>query len=1312
MVTINTGQSFNSTIGTLTYFPVLFSGNVSNWSAAGLPNGLKIDPASGYIFGIPQEGSTPFIEEVSPENFPDKDTWTAQISATESGTGQVYTQNININVGYSFPAIVNGFLMEGQVGVPFSSSVIFPDTVSNTSQYNNIYINTNERPPTAIFFGSQTMPSGLYVNNLFYNKPLSEFKDLPQGLKHVGGGLIEGIPSVAGRFTVSVTTLQQRIGSLDLNRRFTSSIEILIHESSSIIYPENVLPSKKISGSSGSCLVVLNKDRTCTFYGDNTYGQHDINQQANGLIKDVQVGYTAAFALKSDGSLTSWGRSCEAQYVPTGNDFIKIAYAAYQGLALKSNGTVVPIGSNHGSCLGNDPFVPHSSILSATDVQNIFIAPAALASYYALLSDGKLVGTSARADQFISYDNTTEVDNLGCPTGNYTFVSISEQHALALRTDGTVLSFGYLGYKDSLKTPIELNSVSKIFAGIVGFANDEKYLSIAIKTNGEIVSWGSGSHLFNLILSEYGLTSSSGLLIDDIVINSDCFAILLKNGTVFNYDLGNAPSFHSVGIVNPNNSIRVEDEQILDVPINSTVFEKLKVSNGDVYDFFGTFPPNFPSGLNYDSRRGIIYGSTSEIINQYYNIEAQRDPTYVALNIKPSSTEYQWPHRFKITTKRKKTILSKNDNFTLIVPTYFYSKITGTNRFRIFNGSSGDRILWSVDGASFVGMASGTFILTGNYVDKYLTKGWHRIIFVYQNNLNGSDNPSGCVKIRHDKDNRFYAPVDIMSCLNKNAKTCIPAITSIESFDERGFPLITEKLSGLVYVASTGEENTGKWNNYGDILNLSNFTIDNPNATINFPGTVSGGISFVNSIEDLYSPQVLGNIPFGTEWNGESTGTDIYSWPLLVHDQIVLTPTPTATPTPTPTPTTTATHDNSINVFLKTDKIGDSVSGDLTITANFGIVAPNSITKSQLLSGVTVLVDNSASQLTIYSSGPCNDSKIVQILTCSTHTTTFAGSGSDGGDDGNGILASFYSPSCVSTSGSGEVYVIDRDAIRVISPLGEVKTVIANNNPYLSSPQALVVVNSNIYVCDGNAIIALYPISKRIGESRPNSYTVVKLAGSTSAGYVDGPGTSARFHTPCGICFSGTHLFVSERGNHTIRKVSLSGTVTTLAGGGENININGPSSGYADGIGTLATFNTPSALTAGPNGNIYVADSNNNIIRKITPSGVVTTLAGNSSTGGYQDGNGNNAKFNSPIGITSSNRKLYVVDGLNKCVRTVTLDGDVTLAAGPRNGNSGYRDGNGETALFNSPKGITSGANDILYVADLGNRRIRKITLI
>jgi hypothetical protein len=985
MVIINSGQSFNSRIGKLTYFPVLFSGNVSNWSATNLPNGLKIDPASGYIFGVPQEGDTPFVEEFGLEDFPDKNTWISQISATESGTGQIYTQNITISVTYSFPAIVNGFLMEGQVGVPFSSSVIFPDTISSTSQYNNIYIDDNERPSTAIFFGSQTMPSGLYVNNLFTNKSLSEFKDLPQGLKHVGGGLIEGIPSVAGRFTVSVITYNQRLG--DYNKA-VSSIEILIHESNSITYPENVLPSKKISGSSGACLVVLNKDRTCTFYGDNTYGQHDINQSSNGLIKDVKIGFTAAFALKSDGNLTSWGRPCEAQHVPTGNDFIKIAYAAFQGLALKSDGTVVGIGSNHGSCLPNDPFVPHSSILSATGVQNIFISPATLASYYALLSDGKLVGTSARTPQFISYDNTTEVDNLGCPTGNYTFVSISEQHAVALRTDGTVLSFGSLSYKDSLKTPIGLNSVSKIFAGIVGFANDEKYLSISIKTNGEIVSWGPGSHLFNLILSEYGLTSSSGLLIDDIVINSDCFAILLKNGTVFNYDLGGAPSFHSAGIVNANNSIRVEDEQILEVPINSKVFEKLKVLRGDVNDMFGAFPPSLPNGLNYDSKRGIIYGTTSEIVDQYYDINPERDPTYVNLNIGSNSTEYQWAHRFKLTTKRKKTILSKLDKFTLIVPTYFYSKTNETNRFRIFNGSPDDRVLWSVDGANFIGMASGTSILTGNYVDKYLTKGWHRIIFAYQNNLNGNSNPSVCIKIQHDKKNRFYAPVDALSCLGKNAKTCIPTITSIEGFDERGFPLVTEKLFGLLYTSTISQENAGKWDNYGTILDLSNFTITNPSGTVYFQGTPSGGIAFVNSIQDIYSPQVLDNVPFGTEWNGEMTGADIYSWPLLIHSQIVNastpTPTPTATPTatPTPTPTRTPTAAALKNIFLKAEYLGSDISENLSLFVYSGSVTPNIITKNELLSGINVSVPDSSTEIAISSSGPCSDSTIVSISIC------------------------------------------------------------------------------------------------------------------------------------------------------------------------------------------------------------------------------------------------------------------------------------------------------------------------------------------
>ena len=147
--------------------------------------------------------------------------------------------------------------------------------------------------------------------------------------------------------------------------------------------------------------------------------------------------------------------------------------------------------------------------------------------------------------------------------------------------------------------------------------------------------------------------------------------------------------------------------------------------------------------------------------------------------------------------------------------------------------------------------------------------------------------------------------------------------------------------------------------------------------------------------------------------------------------------------------------------------------------------------------------------------------------------------------------------------------------------------------------------------------------------------TVSTLAGSTQ-GYTDGTGTSAQFSYPTGVAVDGAgNVYVADRYNHRIRKITASGVVSTLAGSG--------TSGYTDGTGTSAKFDYPTGVAVDGAGNVYVADQNNHRIRKITESGVVSTLAG--STYGYTDGTGTSAKFNYPFGVAVDGAgNVYVAD--------------------------------------------------------------------
>jgi sugar lactone lactonase YvrE len=195
-------------------------------------------------------------------------------------------------------------------------------------------------------------------------------------------------------------------------------------------------------------------------------------------------------------------------------------------------------------------------------------------------------------------------------------------------------------------------------------------------------------------------------------------------------------------------------------------------------------------------------------------------------------------------------------------------------------------------------------------------------------------------------------------------------------------------------------------------------------------------------------------------------------------------------------------------------------------------------------------------------------------------------------------------------------------------------------------------------------------------------------------------GKQSGFSDPFGVAIAkdGT-IYVADGGeSNRIRKISPDGNVTTLAGGSE---------GFADGVGPAASFNTPSALAFGPGGNLYIADTGNNRIRKITPEGQVTTVAGD-GTAGYVDGPVAKAQFNGPIGLAvSEGGDIYVADTYNDVIRMITTEGEVTTIAGA--GAPGYADGEQKAARFDTPCGIVI-VNNTLIVADTGNDLLRRVS--
>lgn len=210
--------------------------------------------------------------------------------------------------------------------------------------------------------------------------------------------------------------------------------------------------------------------------------------------------------------------------------------------------------------------------------------------------------------------------------------------------------------------------------------------------------------------------------------------------------------------------------------------------------------------------------------------------------------------------------------------------------------------------------------------------------------------------------------------------------------------------------------------------------------------------------------------------------------------------------------------------------------------------------------------------------------------------------------------------------------------------------------------------------------------------------------GAGVSGSTDATGTASRFNLPAGIAVDAAkNVYVADSGNHTIRKITSAGVVTTLAGG---VGL----TGSTDATGTAARFNSPAGLAVDSSGNIFVCDTGNHTIRKITAAGVVTTVAGSPGVSGTTNANGSSARFNSPQSITLDTAgNLYVADSGNHAIRKIATNGDVTTFAGLA-GTPGSTDATGGSARFNTPKGITIDDSGTFLVADSGNHTIRKIT--
>jgi sugar lactone lactonase YvrE len=319
--------------------------------------------------------------------------------------------------------------------------------------------------------------------------------------------------------------------------------------------------------------------------------------------------------------------------------------------------------------------------------------------------------------------------------------------------------------------------------------------------------------------------------------------------------------------------------------------------------------------------------------------------------------------------------------------------------------------------------------------------------------------------------------------------------------------------------------------------------------------------------------------------------------------------------------------------------------------------------------------------------------------------TTLAG-GSSGYSGGPNTGTSFNQPYGIATDAAGNVYVSDwgDGLIRKISPLGIV-TAVTGGDPltsaidigYPADPAGITLdAAGNLYVADAS--------DNMIRKISPSGVVTTLAGGGSNPLSPDGTGTAASFNNPTGVAVDAAgNVYVADADNNLIRKIDPSEVVTTLAG---YINSN---------AGIMANLYNPIGVAVDADGYVFVADQGNSLIRRISPSGDMIILAGHnngfSGVSGSANGVGTAAYFSGPQGVAvDAKGNVYVADTYNNLIRKISSSGVVSTLAG--NGAKGSANGKGFEASFNYPVGVAVDADGNVYVADTGNNLIRKIAPI
>ena len=339
--------------------------------------------------------------------------------------------------------------------------------------------------------------------------------------------------------------------------------------------------------------------------------------------------------------------------------------------------------------------------------------------------------------------------------------------------------------------------------------------------------------------------------------------------------------------------------------------------------------------------------------------------------------------------------------------------------------------------------------------------------------------------------------------------------------------------------------------------------------------------------------------------------------------------------------------------------------------------------------------------LTLSCSSNSTSGSVTAAPTPSSEVTTWAGQpGAAATTDGLGTAARFIFPQRLAITPTGTLYVGAAGSLRKVDPSGQVSTLQtqATNQfqPYGLFSMAADA-KGNLYAAD--------PFRHVIRCLAQDGSVRIVAGVEDTPGYQDGSGPGALFSAPLGLAVDSIgRIFVADSGNHAIRLIDSSGQVSTFAGTDTDLPED------HDGVGGSAGFYDPSVLALDGSGNLYVLETQAALLRKVSPSGVVTTLAGQSLASGSVDGAGSAARFNLPQGLAvDAQGNILVADTGNQTLRWVSPEGLVTTLAGFPHV-AGSADGQQQNARFYQPSGLASTSTGFV-LADSGNDTLRTVAL-